>query len=177
VKFALSEGGIGWIPYLMERADYVYQHHRTWTGTDLGDKLPSDLFREKFVTCFIDDAVGIGLRHQIGVENICWEADYPHSDSTWPTSPERLAAALDGVPDDEVAAITHRNAMREFRFDPFAHRPPEACTVGALRAGAVDVDTAVRPSGRVVEPPDGEVTLASLLDKAAKILEAAGGPS
>jgi predicted TIM-barrel fold metal-dependent hydrolase len=175
MKFALSEGGIGWIPYLLERADYVYRHHRTWTGTDLGDALPSDLFRERFVTCFIDDRVGIGLRHEIGVEHICWEADYPHSDSTWPESPERLAEALDGVPDDEVAAITHRNAMREFRYDPFAHLDPAACTVGALRARAADVDTSVRPSGKVVEPPDGEVTLVSLLDKAAKILEAAGG--
>jgi predicted TIM-barrel fold metal-dependent hydrolase len=175
VKFALSEGGIGWVPYLLERADYVYRHHRVWTGTDLGDKLPSDLFREKFVTCFIDDQVGIDIRDKIGVDLICWEADYPHSDSTWPESPERLAEALTGVPDDEVAAMTHRNAMREFRFDPFAHRPPEACTVGARRAEAAGVDTGIRSSGRVIEPPEGEVTLVSLLDKAAKILEAAGG--
>jgi hypothetical protein len=175
VKFALSEGGIGWIPYLMERADYVYRHHRTWTGTDLGDKLPSDLFREKFVACFIDDHVGIRLRDQIGVDLICWEADYPHSDSTWPDSPRRLAASLADVPDDEVAAITHGNALREFRFDPFAHRPPEQCTVGALRAQAGEVDTSIRPSGKAVDPPEGEVTLVSLLDKAAKILEAASG--
>jgi hypothetical protein len=79
------------------------------------------------------------------------------------------------VPDDQVAAITHRNAMREFRFDPFAHRPPEQCTVRALRAQADGVDTSIRPSGKVIEPPDGEVTLMSLLDKAGKILEAAGG--
>jgi len=175
VKFALSEGGIGWIPYLLERADYVYSHHRTWTGTDFGGKLPSDLFREKFVACFIDDAVGIGLREQIGVDLICWEADYPHSDSTWPNSPERLAAALDGVPAADVAAITHGNALREFRFDPFAHRAPEACTVGALRAEAAEVDTSVRSSGRPFEAPEEPVTLMALLDKAAKILEAAGG--
>jgi len=175
VKFALSEGGIGWVPYFLERADYVYRHHGTWTGTDLGDKLPSDLFREKFVTCFIDDQVGIDIRDKIGVEGICWEADYPHSDSTWPESPERLAHALEGVPDDEVAAITHRNAMREFRFDPFAHRPPEQCTVGALRAGAADVDTSVQSSGQPFVPPEEPVTLVALLDKAAKIIEAAGG--
>jgi hypothetical protein len=120
--------------------------------------------------------VGIGLRDEIGVEHICWEADYPHSDSTWPESPEALAAALEGVADDDVAAITHGNAMREFRYDPFAHLDPAECTVGALRARAADVDTSIRPSGKLVEPPDGEVTLVSLLEKAAKILEAAGGP-
>ena len=37
VRFALSEGGIGWIPYFLERVDYVYEHHQAWTGQDLGD--------------------------------------------------------------------------------------------------------------------------------------------
>ena len=36
--------------------------------------------------------------------------------------------------------------MRHFRFDPFAHRPKEQCTVGVLRAGARDVDTTPRPA-------------------------------
>jgi hypothetical protein len=134
LRFALSEGGIGWIPYLLERVDYVYEHHRAWTGQDFGDLLPSQLFKERLVTCFIDDAVGLEIRHRIGVEHITWECDYPHSDSTWPHSPERLAKALTEVPDDEIDLITHRNAMREFRYDPFAHRPKERCTVGALRA-------------------------------------------
>jgi hypothetical protein len=127
------------------------------------------------VTCFIDDQVGIDIREKIGVDHICWECDYPHSDSTWPESPERLAGLLADVPDDEVAAITHRNAMREFRFDPFAHRPPEQATVGALRAEAVGVDTSIQASGREIEAPTEPVTLVALLDKAAKILEAAGG--
>jgi hypothetical protein len=173
VRFALSEGGIGWIPYLMERADYVYANHRTWTGVDFGDKLPSDIFRERFLTCFIDDAAGIQLRHTIGVDRICWEADYPHSDGTWPRSPERLLESLDGVPDDEIDAMSHGNAMRELRFDPFATRARETCTVGALRAGATDVDLTIRSSGKPVETPTEPVTIVTLLEKAAKLLEAA----
>jgi hypothetical protein len=86
----------------------------------------------------------VSLRDQVGLETICWESDYPHSDSTWPVSPERLMQSLSCVPDDEVDAITHQNAMRHFRFDPFAVRPREQCTVGALRAGATDVDVAPR---------------------------------
>jgi len=44
--------------------------------------------------------------------------------------------------DAEIDAMTHENAMRFFRYDPFAIRPRERCTVGALRAEAVgwDVD-------------------------------------
>jgi hypothetical protein len=51
--------------------------------------------------------------------------------------------SLDGVPDDEIDKMTWQNAMRHYRYDPFAHTPKEQCTVGALRARAADVD--VRP--------------------------------
>ena len=52
--------------------------------------------------------------------------------------------AADDVPDDEVDKITHENAMRWYSFDPFAHRPREQCTVGALRAEAGDWDVSTR---------------------------------
>ena len=76
LKIALSEGGTGWIPYFLERADRTYEMHSTWTGQDFGDKVPSDVFREHFLTCFISDPVGVKLRHDIGIDNIAWEADY-----------------------------------------------------------------------------------------------------
>ena len=140
LRVALSEGGIGWIPYFLDRVDWIYERHHPWTGQDFGDQLPSQVFRERIVTCFIDDPTGIEARHRVGVDRITWEADYPHSDSTWPQSPERLMKSLPGVPDDEINAMTHENAMRHYRFDPFAHRSKEKSTVGALRAEAADVD-------------------------------------
>ena len=145
---ALSEGGIGWIPYALERMDYVYEHHHAWTGADFGGLRPSDVFHRHVVTCFIDDRAGIELRHTVGIERITWECDYPHSDSTWPRSPEILTKTLEGVPDFEVDRITHLNAMSIYRFDPFAHRPRERCTVGALRAEAADVDVSLRSMNR-----------------------------
>ena len=138
LQFALSEGGTGWIPYWFERLDYTYQQHKSWTGQDFGDKLPSHVARDHFSFCFISDRAGVDDRYKIGVDSITWECDYPHSDSTWPNSPETLAKQLDGVPDDEVAKMTHENAMRIYQFDPFAHRPKEQCTVGALRAEGRD---------------------------------------
>jgi predicted TIM-barrel fold metal-dependent hydrolase len=148
IKIALSEGGIGWIPYFMERIDYVYQQHKAWTFQDFGDMLPSQLFAERIITCFIDDAFGVENRHHLNIDNITWECDYPHSDSTWPTSPETLSKSLAGVADDEVAKITHLNAMRIFNYDPFAHIKPEDATVGALRRRAVGHDIAVRSMKR-----------------------------
>jgi len=150
IRFALVEGGTGWVPYFLERIDYAYEHHHRWTGQDFGDRLPSQVFRERFITCFIDDLVGVTLRRDVGLENMTWECDYPHSDCNWPDSPERLAKSLAGVPDGEVDMITHANAMRLFRYDPISRRGRDRCTVGALRAeaAAAGVDTAVRPRGK-----------------------------
>jgi predicted TIM-barrel fold metal-dependent hydrolase len=150
LRFALSEGGIGWIPYFLDRVDWIYQRHHQWTGQDFGDMLPSQVFRDRIVTCFIDDPSGLESRHRVGVDTICWECDYPHSDSTWPLSAETLAKSLEPLDDltqPEVDAITHLNAMRHFHYDPFAHRPRETCTVGALRAEAADVDVTPRARG------------------------------
>jgi hypothetical protein len=77
-----------------------------------------------------------------------WECDYPHSDSTWPQSPETLMPSLAGIPDAEIDQITHLNALRVYQFDPFAIRPRERCTVAALRAESPDVDTALRSIGK-----------------------------
>jgi predicted TIM-barrel fold metal-dependent hydrolase len=144
IKFALSEGGTGWIPYFLDRVDRTYDMHHLWTGQDFGGKLPSEVFREHFLTCFISDPVGIKLRDMIGLDNIAWECDYPHSDSSWPNAPEELAAVAADVPAAELDKITYQNAMRWYSFDPFAIRPRERSTVDALRAEVAGHDVSVR---------------------------------
>lgn len=144
LRVALSEGGIGWLPYFLERVDYIFGHTKHWTGMDLGGRLPSEIFSERVILCFIDDAVGIENRHRMNIDNITWECDYPHSDSTWPHAPEVLMKSLGGVSDEEVDKITHLNAMRHFHYDPFAHIPREQATVGALRREAADWDVTIR---------------------------------
>jgi predicted TIM-barrel fold metal-dependent hydrolase len=145
VRVALSEGGIGWIPYFLERIDYQYKQHHTWTGQDFGDKLPSEVFDEHVLTCFIDDRFGVASRDFLNMDNVMWECDYPHSDSTWPFSPEELGLYLQGVNDYDIDRMTHTNAMRHFAYDPFsALGGRENCTVGALRGLAVGHDVSVR---------------------------------
>jgi len=150
LKIALSEGGTGWIPYFLERCDRTYEMHSGWTGQDFGGKLPSEVFREHFLTCFISDATGVALRHDIGIDNISWECDYPHSDSMWPSAPEQLTKVFadHGVSDDEVRKMTYENAMRWYQFDPFAYVPRADATVGALRRSVAGHDVSVRPRSR-----------------------------
>ena len=144
IKVALSEGGIGWIPYFLERVDFNYQRHHAWTGQDFGDKLPSEVFNEHVITCFIDDAFGVASRGYLNLDNVCWECDYPHSDSLWPFAPEAAAKYLADVADPDVDRITHLNAMRHFSYDPFSVLERDTCTVGARRRQAVGHDVSIR---------------------------------
>jgi predicted TIM-barrel fold metal-dependent hydrolase len=146
LKIALSEGGTGWIPYFLDRIDRTFEMHATWTLQDFGGKLPSEVFREHFLTCFISDPVGVRLRHDIGIDNIAWEMDYPHSDSMWPGAPEELGTAFTDyhVPDDEINKMTYENACRWYSFDPFKHIAREDATVGALRRAAQGHDVSIK---------------------------------
>jgi predicted TIM-barrel fold metal-dependent hydrolase len=151
LRFALTEGDIGWIPYFLQRAEHTLDRHNGWMRHDSPQGLhPADLFRERILCCFIDDRVGVKLLDEFNIDNVCWESDYPHSDSSWPNGPEVLETLLDGLDDAVVDKITHDNAMRHFQFDPYATRPREQCTVAALRSEATDVDTVTH----VGRPPD-----------------------
>jgi predicted TIM-barrel fold metal-dependent hydrolase len=142
LKVAWSEGGIGWIPFYLDRADRHYTNQK-WTRQDFGDKLPSEVFREHSLVCYITDPTSLKLRREIGIDMIAFEVDYPHSDCLWPDAPEVLLSELNGAgaTDEEIDKISWQNAARFFNYDPFAVVPKEQATVGALRALAHDVDT------------------------------------
>jgi predicted TIM-barrel fold metal-dependent hydrolase len=145
LKIALSEGGTSWIPGFLDRMERQFRLQK-WMHSDLGGLTPTEMFRKHFLACFICDPSGLLLRDRIGIENIAYEVDYPHSDCSFPGSPEELWEHLVEArcSDDEIAKITHENAAKFFQFDPFAHVPREHATVGALRARAGDVDLSTR---------------------------------
>ena len=115
LKVVLSEGGLGWVPYIMERLDYTWTRYRAMEN--LSAEPPSEVMRRNIWFAMIDDVAGIELRHTIGVDHITWESDYPHADTSWPHSRKRVGEFLHEVPDDEVAAIVAGNAARLFRVD------------------------------------------------------------
>jgi hypothetical protein len=162
LRIALSEGYMGWMPFFKERVDFVYEFHRFWTGQDFGDKKPSDFIRKHFLVCFTEDPVGVETRHRTGIETITWECDYPHADSTWPTSPERLWPSLQNVPKEEIDLMTYQNAMRFFKFDPFKYIDKKDATVGALRKAAAHVDlTPMKSEASAYKPiPKGKIMTA-----------------
>ena len=155
LRMALSEGGIGWIPYLLERADFTHRHHNAWTHSNFDGKKPSDIFRKHVITCFIEDGFGLRNLADVGEDMVTWECDYPHSDCTWPESPEVVWRDMQHLSDETVNKITHGNAMREFSYDPVSILGRSNCTVGALREQAKHVSILPRP-GMGGAAPEGQ---------------------
>jgi hypothetical protein len=102
------------------------------------------VFKDQVITCFIKDDFGMEITDHLNLDMVTWESDYPHSDCTWPTSPETLMPAFERLSDDVINKITHENALRLWNFDPFRHIPKEEATVGARRANVVGWDTTTR---------------------------------
>jgi predicted TIM-barrel fold metal-dependent hydrolase len=147
LRIMMSEGCMGWVPFLRERANAEYRNHRYWTHADLGDLVPGDLLSRHFLFCFHEDDFGLSVRHEVGIDQIAWECDFPHADSTWPRSPELLWASVKDFPREEIEQISWGNAARFLNIDPFAHVDRKDATVGALRARAGHVDLAPLPGG------------------------------
>lgn len=160
LRIALSESGIGWIPYFLERADYANYQHKAWTHSDtyLHGMKPSEVFRRHFYSCFIDDYYGCRNIDLVGEDSVCYEVDYPHSDAPWPDAPEILWRSISQLSDDRIDKVTHLNAMRLYRFPMFDHYRREDLTVGALRANAkaAGVDTTLHSAGGAAPLATGE---------------------
>jgi predicted TIM-barrel fold metal-dependent hydrolase len=156
LKISITEGDVGWIPYFLWRAEHVHRVHSGWTQkTFPNGGSPSQVFKDHLVCCFISDPIGVQLIEHLNEDMICWESDYPHSDSSWPNCPEVTAEALAPLTDEQIDKITHLNAMRLFQFDPFSVRPREQCTAKVLRAESPDVDV-VTHVGRKADERDLE---------------------
>jgi predicted TIM-barrel fold metal-dependent hydrolase len=138
IKIALAEGGIGWMPYFLERCTQVVDKHRYWIASgdvkhdtlsgnvevdsgaaiDLDGFSVMDMFRRHIYGCFIDDLHGIRNLDVIGHDNVMIETDYPHSDSTWPNCAEHAREQLSGLSPDDRYKIMRGNAERLFQFTP-----------------------------------------------------------
>lgn len=118
LRVAYSEGQIGWIPYLLERMDNVWQEHRGWGGVaDHVPEPPSTYYYRQVYGCFFDDQHGLDSIDKVGVDNVTFEVDYPHSDSTWPNSKQVAERIMAGLEPDVVNKLVRGNAIRMLSLD------------------------------------------------------------
>ncbi len=118
LKLAYSEGQIGWIPYALERADTVWEMHEPWTHAKatIPDP-PSTYYTGRIFGCFTADRHGLNNLDQVGRDNICFETDYPHSDTTWPNSKEYVEKMVADLDDDVAYKVLRGNAINMLSLD------------------------------------------------------------
>jgi len=112
------EHELGWVPFFLDRLDYTYTQRarRPWWHR-FKEGLPSDFFHRNVFLSFQEDALGIRDRHLIGVDQMMWGSDYPHTESTFPQSQKLLDRVFAGVPDAERRRITRDNVAALYGFE------------------------------------------------------------
>ncbi len=118
LKLAYSEGQIGWIPYALERADNTWKFHSSWTDAD--EKIPeppSTYYQGRVFGCFTNDVHGVESIEQVGEDNICFETDYPHTDTTWPFVQREVERMTASLTDDQRYKVLRGNAIRMLDLD------------------------------------------------------------
>ncbi|OHV29802.1 MULTISPECIES: amidohydrolase family protein [Pseudofrankia] len=122
LRVALSEGQVGWMPYLLERLDQVWNERPVYGNVEnLITRPPSGYLADRLYGCVYDDVAGLRQRDVIGIRQIMFEVDYPHGDSTWPHSLAVLekTVAEAGLSDEETWLLARGNAIRCYGLERF----------------------------------------------------------
>jgi predicted TIM-barrel fold metal-dependent hydrolase len=114
LKWVSAETGLGWVPYVLEGCDYEWERRHLWTEGLL--TRPSEVFQRQVYVNFFFEVANVPLRHWIGIDNIMWESDYPHTASNFPHSRDYVERALAGVPEGERKKVLYENAMRVYKL-------------------------------------------------------------
>jgi len=150
------------LPYWLEQMEDRFDRHRFWANVEL-PRRPLQYFRDHFTFSFQEDHAGVALRHSIGIDNICWANDFPHSVGDWPWSNEVRARQFNGLPIDEVRKIQGLNIAAQLgvitpaekaelaagrsrtlstrRLHPWRPTDPGGCLTGRRSATEVVVDS------------------------------------
>jgi len=121
LRFYFAETQIGWVPMWMQELDDSYDRNHIWAEELYGlkplQRPPSEYVREHFMWGFMKDPYGVRNRHEIGIDHVMWESDFPHSATDWPNSRQTIEKNFVGVPENERHQMLVGNAVRFFGLD------------------------------------------------------------
>jgi predicted TIM-barrel fold metal-dependent hydrolase len=126
LRVVLSEGQVGWIPYLLDRIDRTWKAHEGYAGvSDRITRPPSSYVEGHIYGCVVDDIVGLEARHRLPFHQLMFEVDFPHGDSHWPNSASTAArlVADAGLTAEETTMLLHDNAIACYGLERFGLEP------------------------------------------------------
>jgi predicted TIM-barrel fold metal-dependent hydrolase len=116
VRIVMTEGGTGWVPLLLDQLRYRNRHEKSATNRWPSKWPPPDeILRRNFWFTTFYNPLTLKLRHDIGIDKIMFESDYPHSDSSWPDSQEFLSSQVATFPKEDIELMAWKNASKLYR--------------------------------------------------------------
>ena len=109
LRIVVAEFNAGWIAHWLDRVDQGLQRELRELDAAPAGPSPHEIWRRQFHATIEDDRPALATREFIGVDNLMWGSDYPHTDSTWPCSGDVLDELFEGVPAKDRARITRDN--------------------------------------------------------------------
>ncbi len=115
LKVVFAEAGIGGLNYVIAACDHEWETRHLWTEGLF--TRPSELVRRQIFVNFWFESGGIQLRHNIGIDNLMWESDFPHVASYYPRSRDEVERVLAGIPEEDRRKLCYENAIRVYGID------------------------------------------------------------
>jgi predicted TIM-barrel fold metal-dependent hydrolase len=110
VRFVLAEGGIGWVPFLIERMDHEFVNFASLLRDTGLKRRPSEVFQQQVWITFQEEHVGLKLLPELGIDRVMWASDFPHPDGTFPHSRKVIAETLGGLDEATRRKLVHDTA-------------------------------------------------------------------
>ena len=121
LKIISAELNCGWLAYFLHRMDRAFDSRGVrLQGSPFPTKLtmkPSEYFRRQLFATFIDDPYGLAHRDEIGVDNLLWSSDFPHSATFWPHSREKIAEDFQGIGEEDKRKILSETVAKLYGFE------------------------------------------------------------
>jgi predicted TIM-barrel fold metal-dependent hydrolase len=122
LNFVSVESGFGYVPYLLDAMDWMYQNNRGYT-TRRDKPLPSEYFRRQVYATFWFEK-NVSRLIDLLPDNVMFESDYPHPTSLSPgpgsiarDAKTTIANNLSDLPDDIRRKVLHDTAARIYKLD------------------------------------------------------------
>ena len=126
IRIVLNEGQMGWMPFLLERVDDVWERAATWEPA-FAERVPErpSSYMNRVYGCIMNDPHALASRDVLGMSQIMFEIDYPHAESTFPHSretAEKLVANA-GLSEHEAWQFVRGNAIECYGLTRFGIKP------------------------------------------------------
>lgn len=125
LKFLSVESGVGFIPFVLESCDYMFEYGNVRHDNPEFTLKPSEYFARQVYGCYIYEQQGLrDLVDAIGPDNIMFETDFPHPVCLYDDVRERIDGALGEATDDVRQKVLWENAAKLYKIDVPDVAPP-----------------------------------------------------